>query len=107
MKFLYLNSELFLPSERLKFLTDTPWRGLIHNEGPRIIVGDNPWLVGCLVHDLRFEMSSTGQEIVRWTQCPGIKGVTPDHKIEYMGQPFEREFRVSITGHVADLRERV
>src|SRR6266513_4552000 len=73
MKFLYLNSELFLVSERLRYLSDSAWRGLIHMVGPRIIIGDNPILVGCLVHDLRFELSSAGQEIVRWTQCPGIK----------------------------------
>jgi hypothetical protein len=36
MKFLYLNSELFVPSERLRFLSEKPWRGLIHQEGPRI-----------------------------------------------------------------------
>ena len=55
MKFLYLNSELFVPSERLRFLWQKAWRGLIHQEGPRIIIGDNPILVGSRVDDLRIE----------------------------------------------------
>jgi len=104
MKFLYLNSELFLVSERLPFLSDKAWRGLIHMEGPRIIVGDNPILVGSRVHDLRTESPSGGQQIVRWTQPPGVRWRASERKIEPLGQPIAKTFRVSVTGHVSEIR---
>jgi hypothetical protein len=107
MKFLYLNSELFLVSERLRFLSDKAWRGLIHLEGPRIIIGDNPILVGSLVHDLRTEPLSTGQQIVRWTQPPGLRFRPGENKLENLGEPFERTLRISTTGRVSELRKRV
>ena len=55
-------------------------------EGPRILVGDNPILVGSLVHDLRTESPAAGQQLVYWTQPPGIRRSPPDHKIEYLGR---------------------
>jgi hypothetical protein len=60
MKLLYMNSELFLPSERLRFLARKGWQGLIFEEGPRIIIGDNPILVGSWVHDLRIDSVADG-----------------------------------------------
>jgi hypothetical protein len=107
MKFIYLNSELFLVSERLRFLSEKAWRGLIHREGPRIIVGDNPILVGSLVHDLRTEPLSAGHQIVRWTQPPGLRFRPGENKPENLGAPWERTFRISTTGHISELRNRV
>src|ERR1700730_18202895 len=95
MKFIYLNSELFLVSERLRFLSNKAWRGLIHMEGPRIIVGDNPILVGSLVHDLRTEPLSGGYQIVRWTQPAGRRFRPGRNKVENLGEPRERALRIS------------
>jgi len=107
MKFIYLNSEFFLVSERLRFLSERAWRGLIRQEGPRIIIGDNPILVGSWVHDLRIERMSAGQQIERWTQPPGLRFQPGADKVESMGQPTERALRISTTGHVSELREKV
>lgn len=73
MKFLYLNSELFLPSERLHFFTEEAWQGLIHQEGPRIMIGDDPILIRSWVDDLHIESVYAGKQIVRWTQPPGLR----------------------------------
>ena len=107
MKFLYLNSELFLPSERLRFLTQKAWRGLIHQEGPRVIIGDNPILVGSWVHDLRVECVSAGEQIVRWTQPAGLRFRPGTTQRETLGNPTEIVLRVSTTGHVSELRRKV
>jgi len=107
MKFLYLNSELFLLSERFRFLSEKAWRGLIHQEGRRIIIGDNPILVGSLVHDLRVEAVSTGQQIVRWTQPAGLRFQPAANRLETLGQPTERALRISTSGHVSELHEKV
>jgi hypothetical protein len=103
MKFLYLNSEPFLLSERLQFLSEKAWRGLVHMEGPRIIIGADPFLVGSLVHDLRAESPVGGQQIIRFTSPPGIRRRLPEYEIEYLGQPVKKIFRISNTGHVSEL----
>jgi hypothetical protein len=51
MKHLYVNSELFAPLQRVPLLPEGNWNGLLFEEGPRIIIGDDPWLIGCKVHD--------------------------------------------------------
>lgn len=107
MKFLYLNSELFLVSERLRFLSEKAWRGMIHQEGPRIIIGDNPILVGSWVHDLRIEPVCGGQQIVRWTQPAGLRYQPGGNKLEALGQPTECALRISTAGHVSELSENV
>jgi hypothetical protein len=106
MKFLYLNSELFLPSERLHFLTHKAWRGLIHQEGPRIIIGKNPILVGSWVHDLRIESVSSEEQVVRWTQPAGLRFRPGTTEHETLGNPTEIALRVSTTGHVSELKRR-
>jgi hypothetical protein len=106
MKFLYLNSELFLPSERLRFLSEKAWRGLIHQEGPRIIIGDNPILVASWVHDLRIEPFSAGQQVVRWTQPAGVRFRPGTTQREMLGNPTEIALRVSTTGHVSEFHRR-
>jgi hypothetical protein len=103
MKFLYLNSELFLPSERLPYLTQKGWRGLIHREGPRIIIGDNPILVGSWVHDLRIESLGAGEQIVRWTQPAGLRFRPGTMKRQALGNPTEIALKVSMRGHVTEL----
>jgi hypothetical protein len=105
MKLLYMNSELFLVSERLRFLSSKSWAGLIHMEGPRIIVGDNPILVGSFVSDLRFEPVSGAIQTVRWTQPAGIRRRPPENKAEYLGQPTEKTFRVTVGGDVSEIRD--
>src|SRR5438270_5053181 len=107
MKFLYLNSELFLPSERLHLLTEKAWRGLIHQEGPRIIIGDNPILVGSWVHDLRIESLSAGAQVVRWTQPLGLRLRPGTLERETLGNPTDIALRVSTTGHARELRRKV
>src|SRR5262249_15696147 len=102
-----LNSELFLPSERLGFLTQKAWRGLIHQEGPRIIIGDNPILLGSWVHDLRIESVSAGEQIVRWTQPAGLQFHPGTPQRERLGNPIEIALKVSTAGHVSELRRRV
>jgi len=96
MKFLYLNSELFLVSERLPFLSDKAWRGLIHTEGPRVIVGDNPILVGSLVHDLRTESPSGSQQVVRWTQPPGVRWRDSERKLSLLVSQLREHFVSSL-----------
>jgi hypothetical protein len=103
MKFLYLNSELFTVAERLPFLTRKPWDGLVFMEGPRIIIGDNPILVGSWVHDLRIERVRAGEEVVRWTQPAGIRFRRGTRDREYLGRPTERAFRVLLRGEVEEL----
>ena len=103
MKFLYLNSELFSVSERLPFLTAKPWKGLIFLEGARIIIGDNPILVGSWVHDLRVERVGPGEELVRWTQPAGIRFRRGTNERECLGDPTERTFHVSMRGRVKEL----
>jgi len=105
MKFLYLNSELFLVSERLRFLSNKAWRGLIFMEGPRIIIGDDPILVGSWVHDLRIERLGAGKEIVRWTQPRGLRFRPGTDEWEYVGESMERAFRVSTRAQVIELRK--
>ena len=107
MKFLYLNSELFLVSERLPFLSQKAWRGLIQQEGPRIIIGHNPILVGSWVHDLRIEPTSAGQQIVRWTQPAGLRVHPRTGERESLGQPTELALRVSTGGNVSQLHHKV
>jgi hypothetical protein len=107
MKFLYLNSELFLPSERLRFLTEKPWRGLIHQEGPRIIIGDNPILVGSWVHDLRIEPVAAGEQVVCWTQPAGLRFRPGTTQREFLGNPTEIAFKVSTSGQISQLRRKV
>ena len=106
MKFLYLNSELYCVSDWLPFFTQKAWRGLVFMEGPRIIIGDDPILVGSLVHDLRVERVGPGEEIVRWTQPPGIRFRHGTHEKEYLGEPTKLAFRVRIRGEVEELRKR-
>jgi hypothetical protein len=74
---------------------------------PRIIIGDNPILVGSWVHDLRIESISTGQQIVRWTQPAGLRFQHGANKLEPLSEPTERALRISTTGHVSELRDRV
>lgn len=107
MKLLYMNSELFLVSERLRFLSRESWHGLIHMEGSRIIVGDNPILVGSLVSDLRFEPVSGPVQTVRWTQPAGIRRRPPENQVEYLGQPTERVFEIMVGGDVSEIRRGV
>src|SRR5438270_12889541 len=107
MKFLYLNSELFLPSERLHLLTEKAWRGLIHQEGPRIIIGDNPILVGSWVHDLRIDPLPAGEQVVRWTQPAGLRLRPGTTDRETLGNPTAITLKVSTTGHVSELRRKV
>jgi hypothetical protein len=102
MKLLYLNSELFLPSERLQFKDLKAWHGLIFQEGPRILIGDDPILVGSFVNDLRIERLSDGEEIVRWTQPPGVRS-GPAGTAVPMGKPTERALRISIRGQVTQV----
>src|SRR5437588_795129 len=103
MKFLYLNSELFLPSERLRFLSEKAWRGLIHQEGPRIIIGDNPILVGSWVHDLRIERVAARGQVVRWTQPAGLRFLPGSNQLETLGNPTELALRISATGDFSKL----
>src|SRR4051812_9215021 len=107
MKFLYLNSELFPPSERLPFLTEKAWRGLIHREGPRIIIGDNPILVGSWVHDLRIDSLGAGEQVVRWTQPAGLRFRAGTTKLDTLGNPTEIALKVSSSGNVSELRPKV
>ena len=107
MKFLYLNSELFLPSERLRFFSEKAWRGLVHQEGPRIIIGDNPILVGSWVHDLCIDSMSAGEQIVRWTQPAGLRFRPGTIARETLGNPTEIALKVSTSGHVSELHRKV
>jgi len=101
MKFLYLNSELFFPSERLSFLHEKAWRGIIFQQGPRILVGDDPILVGSWVHDLCIQRLSNGQQIVRWTQPAGLQFNPDQNSVLHIGKPTERALRISTGGQVS------
>ena len=79
MKHLYVNSELFPPSQRVPLLPEGNWNNLLFEEGPRIIIGDDPWLIGSNVHDLRIESGDTRTQIVRWTQPAGLR-LSPAHQ---------------------------
>ena len=103
MKHLYVNSELFLPLERVPLLPQGNWSGLLFEEGPRIIIGDNPWLIGCNVHDLRIESIDSRTQIVRWTQPAGLRykpGSSTES--EMLGKPVERMLEVS-SGEVREV----
>ena len=97
MKHLYVNSELFLPLERVPLLPQGNWSGLLFEEGPRIIIGDNPWLIGCNVHDLRIESIDSRTQIVRWTAAQaGFSAISLwliDRVAEMLGKPVERMLR--------------
>jgi hypothetical protein len=79
--------------------------GVDTHGGPRIIVGDNPILVGSFVSDLRFEPVSGAIQTVRWTQPAGIRRRPPENKAEYLGQPTEKTFRVTVGGDVSEIRD--
>jgi hypothetical protein len=104
MKYLYINSELFPPSQRLPLLPEWDWKGLLFQEGPRILIGDDPFLVGCHVDDLRIESVDTRTQIVRWTQPAGLRP-KPDSSTEpeILGNAVGRTLEVSTNGDVREL----
>ena len=103
MKHLYVNSELFPPSQRVPLLPEGNWNGLLFEEGPRIIIGDDPWLIGSNVHDLRIESVDTRTQIVRWTQPAGLRPKPGSStEPEMLGKAIERALEVS-TGEVRKL----
>ena len=104
MKYLYINSELFPPSQRLPLLPERDWKGLLFQEGPRILIGDDPFLVGCHVDDLRIESVDTRTQIVRWTQSAGLRP-KPDSSTEpeILGNAVGRTLEVSTNGDVRQL----
>jgi hypothetical protein len=103
MKYLYVNSELCPPSQRVPLLTEGNWNGLLFEEGPRILIGDDPFLVGCCVQDLRIEFVDTRTQIVRWTQPAGLRP-KPRSSTEpqILGKAVERALEIS-TGEVKEL----
>jgi len=96
MRGLYMNSELFLVSERFRFTRPKrEWKNQIVREGPRLSFGDNPCLMASLVSDLTTEMDEVdGCEIIRWTQPPGLWLNRETNQIEDLGVPFPREFKI-------------
>ena len=112
MKAVYLNSQFYSVSERMRFFSrdcKKEWKAVwVRLEGPRIYLGNNPYLVASKVHDLRTERdASSGDEIVRWTQVPGFSR-PPDYAIKRrQEEPVERVFLIS--GHgtiVTDLKAK-
>ena len=103
MKHLYVNSELFPPLQRVPLLPEGNWNGRLFEEGPRIIIGDDPWLIGCNVHDLRIESIDIKTQIVRWTQPAGLRfGPGSSTEPEILGKSVERVLEVS-TSEVREL----
>jgi hypothetical protein len=91
--------EFFPVRERLDYFRSKPWHGLIRMEGPRIYVGLDPVLVASKVNDLRTERdTSTGDEIVRWTQPPGLMLGPVGSPPKQSGEPIEKIFRISDYG---------
>ena len=73
-------------------------------EGPRILIGENPILIGSHVSDLRTAQGQSPREqIVLWTQPPGIRRSRQTYHIESLGQPVERVFRITTSGDVSEL----
>ncbi len=92
MKCLYLNSGLVAGVDRLGFLSNKYWEGKVIHEGPRLAVGENPYLMAWLVKNLTIEIDRKhSQEVFRWTQVPGRRYNEKTGKIEDLGQPIERE----------------
>ena len=92
MKCLYMNSGLVAGLDRLGFLSDKYWEGIVIHEGPRLSVGENPYLIACFVKDLTIEIDrERSQEIFRWTQVPGRRYNEKTREIEDLGQPIARE----------------
>lgn len=96
MKYLYVNSEFVPPLQRVPLLPEGNWNGLLFKQGPRIIIGDDPWLLGCKVDDLRIERVDSGRQIVRWTQPAGL-GFKPGSSMEpeKIGNAVDRALEVS------------
>ena len=105
MKPLYLNSEFFPVSERFDFFSLKAWNGLVRLEGPRILLGHDPYLFASLVSDLRTEREqSSGAQIVRWTQPPPITRSPPDFVAKHHGEPSEKVFRIGTDGDISELK---
>jgi hypothetical protein len=101
MKYLYINSELFRPSRRVPLLPERDWKGLLFEEGPRIIIGDDPFLIGSYVHDLRFESVEATTQIVRWTQPAGLRPKSGSStEPETIGNAVERALEVGAHGEI-------
>lgn len=92
MKCLYLNSEVVAGPDRLGFLSNKFWQGMVTHEGPRISVGRNPFLVALYVKDLTVEIDyQRSLEVFSWTQIPGNHYNEQTHGFENLGQPVKRE----------------
>jgi hypothetical protein len=72
---LYHNSPKLMIFERASWMNSKPRYGIfIINNGPRIIVGENPYLVASRVHDFSVvHDKERGLEIVSYTQPPGVR----------------------------------
>jgi len=97
MRGLYMNSDLFLVSERFRFtLPRRNWDNMVIHEGPRLSFGHNPTLTAWYVSDLATELDKQNFcEIVRWTQTPGKRLNPESGEIENLGEPIQKEFRIS------------
>jgi hypothetical protein len=92
MKCLYLNSELTSGVDRLGFLSSKHWKGRVIQEGPRISVGRNPYLMGWHVKDLTIEIDyKRSLEVFRWTEVPGRRYNEKTHEWEDLGEALTRE----------------
>ncbi len=92
MKCLYLNSELSHGVDRLGFLSSKYWKGKLIQEGPRIAVGWNPYLMAWRVKDLTIKVDyQHSREVFRWTQVPGRRYNEKTREFEGLGNAIKRE----------------
>jgi hypothetical protein len=94
MQLLYANSEMESGIDRIASLSSEYWRcaHIIIQEGPRIAVGVNPYLMAWRVKDLTIEVDyEKGLEIFRWTQVPGERINQKTGAVEYLGDRIKRE----------------
>ncbi len=94
MRLLYANSEMESGMNRIASLSGEYWRHghIIRQEGPRIYVGIDPFLMAWRVKDLTIEVDyEKGLEIFRWTQVPGERINQETGAVEYLGDRIKRE----------------
>jgi len=108
MQALYMNSDIHSLVERLRFFRRfCNWPCRRRLEGPRILIGDNPFLIASRVNDLHVEYDiATGIESACWTQPSGnrVDSTSLMFKVQKMGQPtpktWTRQKRSSKVAHV-------
>jgi hypothetical protein len=84
---LYYNSPVLMIFERVSWMNSKPRYGIfIRNEGPRIIVGSNPFLVASYVKDFRVVRDRERRvEIVSYTKPHGVRLNKETNEIEKAG----------------------